>query len=972
MKKWGWRLIAALAGLYLLAAAVLLPYLIEKILPPAVQEKTGGTLQLGSVSFNPFILELQVRDIRFTSPESKRLFALRRLEVNMDVLPLLWGELSLNNIGLISPKLYVEQHKDGSYNFDWLLRNLEAKSEKTATTDSDNTNAGLPAVAVETFSLEDGMVDFIDYSRPNTLHLTLQPVALSLHDLHTKGGGANRIHFSVGTGGGGLLDVKSHIVSFDPLALAGHVDYRAGKLYLAYHFLQQLSALELADGRMHAALDFDVNLSDMNATVIDDINLSVQKVRVISKATHADVLRVGQCSVTAGPILPLRQKAAVSEVAIDDMYLAAVRQPDKSIDWEHFFPSKEAAQSGAHEDNGSLKSKNGTWDAKIAKTQLRGLQVRFEDRSLPSPASLSVNDFNLTLSPVTTDLSRRVRFENRFGLNHRGAVEINGTIVPEPLRAEIDLRVDHLQLNPFDPYVRAVSYASLERGSISMDGRVAFAPSKRRADLRAMGRFRVDDLLVSDRRDAMPLVSTKALEIDSYLFEWKPNRLHVDGALLDAFYANILVDQNRTLNLASLMLPAEAESHDSQPTADAAKQKEPFPVRIVRFEVRNGAVHFADASLPLPFDTQVHDVNGQILNIATLPEETTYLHVDGEIDRYGTASAKGSFNAGSPKRFADIDVVFRNIELPSYTPYSGKFVGRAIRSGKLSVTLRYRIDQGTMRGDNTLVINKIEMGREIESNSSVSLPLEFAIALLEDSDGIIDIDMPVEGNVNNPDFKWGGVVWNAFVNLLTKAVTAPFELIGSMLGIEGDELKAVPFEAGSATIDAVARERLDLLAKALMKRPKLAITVTGTYNIEADKHALQRQALLKQLLGTKQIESIDAREELAPGLLEPIFVERMGEEALAALKAERDQLDTDDETKARTYTRKLVASLIKTQPLPDDALDSLALARAKAIRSYLAVHHGVAPQRVMGTDPVSSEAEDGIVASKITLVVSEQ
>ncbi|HHD72315.1 MAG TPA: DUF748 domain-containing protein, partial [Epsilonproteobacteria bacterium] len=112
------------------------------------------------------------------------------------------------------------------------------------------------------------------------------------------------------------------------------------------------------------------------------------------------------------------------------------------------------------------------------------------------------------------------------------------------------------------------------------------------------------------------------------------------------------------------------------------------------------------------------------------------------IDRYGTASAKGSFNAGSPKRFADINVVFRNIELPSYTPYSGKFVGRAISSGKLSVTLRYRIDKGTMRGDNTLVINKIEMGREIESNSSVSLPLEFAIALLEDSDGIIDIDMP--------------------------------------------------------------------------------------------------------------------------------------------------------------------------------------------------------------------------------------
>jgi len=232
---------------------------------------------------------------------------------------------------------------------------------------------------------------------------------------------------------------------------------------------------------------------------------------------------------------------------------------------------------------------------------------------------------------------------------------------------------------------------------------------------------------------------------------------------------------------------------------------------------------------------------------------------------------------------------------------------------------------------------------------------------------VIDIDMPVAGDVDNPEFKWGGVVWNAFVNLLTKAVTAPFALIGSMLGIDGEELKAVPFEPGSAVVDAVARERLDQLAAALAKRPRLGITVTGSYDAEADTHALKRRALVKEALGAEAKENIDARTALVPALLEPMYERRLGAEALETLRAGIEASDADEAEKSALYRDALFETMLETQPLSADALPALANRRAAAIRNYLEINHGVAKERMVTETPKAEEATDGYIDTEIGL-----
>ncbi|MHC3993389.1 DUF748 domain-containing protein [Thiomicrolovo sp. ZZH C-3] len=1190
MKRWIRRILLGVLSLYLLAALFAVPYLIRTKVPELVGEMTGGTLEIDGAQFNPFILDLTVEGIRFADPHGEPLASLRRLDVNVDVLHLLWGEVSVEYFGLRGLRLSIVQEPDGGFNFDWLTHLGSADTAEIQTPPAETNGSAMPSLRLETFELEDGGITFTDLSRPVPLQLDFSPIGLDLHDIDTGGGGDNELHLFAHTEGGGLLDVKSRVHTFEPFAISGTVDYDAGRLYDAWHFLREISALEVADGRMELHFTYDINLAELNATAIDDLRFALNRLRVKPKAENADVLRVASLTVEGGPIRPLAQFGRIDTAGIEGLYVDLKRHKDGSLNWAHYFPKSDDADVSAAPATDTTATASTPWDLLISRVTLRHIKGHFEDSSVRPAVQLALDDFNLTahrvsalpatplaydmalqlnktmrcraegrlshtpldatalascsgldvtwfnpyidaaadaalarhdvvlrsavlgaaadvtaseanasvavtvndanatlhsllLTPksskrklaafdalsvtgvtastatkqagvgrivlekpqvnlrrerdgsidaarlvkakpavpakrgaakkaqqaeapwnaaiekiqvrngaasfrdaaiarttttrvqrfdldvngVTTDSSRAIGVQGSFRINGDGRVRAKGSLVPEPLKATTDFSVSGLRLKPFSPYVEEGMFIRLDDGRVGLKGQTRYRPSKRAADLRLRGDFSLNDLRVNDTRDGTPLVSLKTLGAKKLLFELAPDQFYVDNVTMGGFFSSILIDANKTLNLATLMRPSKRAAAPKRAEKAAEAPTQPFPVRIMKFTLYNGAVHFADDSLPLPFDTQIHDVNGEVLGISTLPGDTTYLQVAGEIDEYGAARAEGSLNTGDPKAFTDIGVNFRNIELKSYSPYSGKFVGRAIDSGKLSVTLRYRIVKGAMQGDNGMVINKIMLGDSIESNESVSLPLDFAIALLEDRDGVIDIDMPVEGDVNNPEFKWGKVVWNAFVNLLTKAVTAPFDLIGSMLGIEGDSLKEVVFAAGSPAVDPVARERLDMLAKVMIKRPKLALTLQGTYDPKADAHELKKQALVRDVLAQQGEDAASTENVLVPRLLEPLFEQRLGEEALDALEEEVDALDEDRKTRKRIYREKLVAKMIASQPLPEGALEALAHARAAAIRNYMIATHGMEAGRFTERDPEALSGEKGEVPSRLGL-----
>ncbi len=299
------------------------------------------------------------------------------------------------------------------------------------------------------------------------------------------------------------------------------------------------------------------------------------------------------------------------------------------------------------------------------------------------------------------------------------------------------------------------------------------------------------------------------------------------------------------------------------------------PVNIIK-----GTFIFEDKNLPLDFKTIVSNLNGKISEFKNSESSSTNLEVKGVIDEYGVAKITGIVHPNNIKLLTDINLVFNNIAIKNFTPYSGKFLGRAIKNGKLDLNLKYNIQKSNLDAQNSIVISKLELGDNIESSNAVSLPLEIAIALLENSNGVIDINLPVSGNIDDPQFSLSSIVWKAFVNLITKAVTAPFSLLANIFNFNEDEIKSVKFNDLEDEITPIQKETLDKIAQILKVKKEISIELIPSYKEDNETYALKKQIYLAKKdddrnLKKEEIEELISKENIKIADLEKIAKNRV-------------------------------------------------------------------------------------------------
>jgi hypothetical protein len=268
-----------------------------------------------------------------------------------------------------------------------------------------------------------------------------------------------------------------------------------------------------------------------------------------------------------------------------------------------------------------------------------------------------------------------------------------------------------------------------------------------------------------------------------------------------------------------------------------------YRMTIDRIRVEHGEMDFADHSLALPFGTRIHDFKGAFNGISTQTGALAELELDGRVDEFGLARAVGQIDLFNPTGFMDIKTVFRNVEMTNLTPYTATFVGRKIQSGKLSLDLEYKIKERQLLGENQIIMDKLTLGERVESPTAKDLPLDLAIAILQDSDGKIDLGLPVSGSLDDPQFSYGRIIWKAIGNIITKIVTAPFRALGALFGGGGEKLEKVAFEAGEAGLTPPEKEKFKQISQILNKRPGLALTVHGAWSAEIDRPALKELQL---------------------------------------------------------------------------------------------------------------------------------
>jgi len=611
--------------------------------------------------------------------------------------------------------------------------------------------------------------------------------------------------------------------------------------------------------------------------------------------------------------------------------------------------------------------------------------VALIDQTFQPAISYDIEQINAAISKVAIPAKNISPFDLSLQIKQGGSVKAKGTL--DLLRESVDVKFDaaNIALPPLDPLLKRDTSLTLMSGTAGASGRVTIDGKKSPAAIRYTGTAGIADLEIQTVAKEK-LAGLKRLALNDIVVDAGEHRVAVSQVELSGPYAKLVINKDKSTNLDAARKPSAKPA--AAPPASAAPAEPaaaPMAITVERIRVEGGAMDFADFSLILPFATFIKDLQGSASGLSSSPDSRASLKFEGGIADYGLARAEGTIQPFAPKKFTDIAVAFRNVELIPMSAYTATFAGRKIASGKVSLDLQYKIENSKLLGDNKMVLDKFTLGERVESPTAVNLPLDLAIALLTDSSGKIDLTLPVAGDIDNPEFSYGHVVWQAIRTVLTRVVTAPFRALGSLFGSGAETLGDIVFDPGSARLLPTEQEKLRRVAEGLQKRPQLKLQVQGTYHKEIDARALRARAVRADL-AAREGTKLAPGEDPGPVGFDNAKTQRALEnmlEARAGGNAVTTFFEDFRKSAGRDVSRVNVAlalvgrgagdralyvamhqRLIELQPLPGNALGDLAKARAEAITQVMNGTLKFEPARITGkpADAVEEADKNGVPA----------
>ncbi|MCW8954289.1 MAG: DUF748 domain-containing protein [Sulfurimonas sp.] len=730
-------------------------------------------------------------------------------------------------------------------------------------------------------------------------------------------------------------------------------------------YIDQIASNELKTYNLelkNAIANFDVNatLKDENSTInafVKRANFSLDKFVLNRKDTDEKLVDFKNFNINGVRVDTKIKDVNIEKIALNNLGVYAKKNKNGAINLEGLVEAKEMAKTENISKKSETAQEEKSYRVKLKHFDVNSAKLAFKDDSLQSVATSKIDKININAYDIDSNEKSWLKYDMSLRVNEKGSVSSKGSVRHTPLKQKGSISLNRISLKEITPYLGESLFVQIDDGYLSLESKLEYNKDDKKADLFVNGGLKIEKFKLSDSRSHTPLITFAKTELKTFNFEMFPNSLYIDTVELDKFYVDAQIDEKKQMNFAKLSKLKDDSNLTKTEDANASKtsKEEKFPMKIMRLHVTNGKANFADYSLPIRFKTSIHDLNGDIYAISTKKGEVSYIDIDGEVDEYGSTKLKGSIEVSDIKSFTDIGFSFKNLSLDSYSGYSAQFAGYKIDKGKLFLDLNYKIHDSELLGENSLVIKSIELGDEIEDENITKLPLGFAIALLEDSDGVIDIDMPVEGNLDAPDFKYGALVLKTFANLIIKAVASPFNFLGAAMGINGDDLKYAEFDASEHSILPPEKEKLDNIVKILLKKPRLALAIAPSYNKELDKKAIQAKKLQLQVL-----KKSDGKGVATIDILEDIYEKSVGEKALDALEKEFEKRYTKDEIFKIEYTKELLARCRDIQTVSIDELKALATTRAAKLQEYLVLTKNIDSSRVVMHEIEELEEDDGI------------
>src|SRR5215472_3857527 len=1015
----GLAIVVVLVGAYAAAGFLAVPYFARKSAVNFVRTHYGRTLSIGEIRFNPFTLTLDVRRVALPDADGQKLLSFEHLRVALQLASIWRLGPSFGDILLEQPYVRAVLRPNGELNLADLGKGFPPSPPEAQK--AQKQPAQPPRLYIRRLAVLAGTAVFEDHTRATPFRAEFKPIVFELRDFSTRGASGDGYALEAASPEGERL-VWNGTVRLAPLASRGVFEVTDLKARTVWNYLRDSLPFEIAAGTIALKGDYELGGAPGPMSLAVNVhNTTVTGLGVRPKGGAENYIDVARIAVEETRCDLTRHSVNVAKVALSGGDIKAWLDESRKLNLLELMAAASAPGEGneaaAVPDAHPAKAAGGgaarasAWTLSVPDVRAEGFKVSAEDRGVSPAAALTLTPLNVHVTGFNTAPDNTLDVTLDSGLSPAGKIAGRAKVTPQSQTVSAQLEANDLPLTLLQPYLTHYTSMTLLKGTLGTKLDI-----KRGEDgaLAIGGTTAVHELRTVDNALKLDFIKWHDLRVADIRYRSAPMSVRVGTVTALEPYVRMVIAPDRTINIKEVLTPAGAArgkpssgaaptkaggtadqpgaaaadqpaTPGDQPSApavaapaaatpSASKRKSktppqkaaapaapltPFPVSIGTVTLVNGSANYSDLWIKPSFAIGIQSLGGKITGLSSDPQSRARVQLDGKVDRYAPWKVTGEVNLLSAALFTDLIMSFSDVDLTVVNPYSGHFVGYKIDKGKLSVDVHYQIEERKLTAAQHFVVDQLELGERVESPDAVHVPLKIAVALLKDRNGVIDLNLPMSGSLDDPKFRIGPILWQMFVNLLTKVATAPFALLGHLFGGGNEHMNIIEFDGGSAELAKPAQDQLTSLAKALKERPQLKLDVPIVYADTIDRPALAALRLRNELnareLSTRagrkhpdtafELALVDPEKHFK--LLLEQYQAELGKDkplppsVLAVQQAKRNETPPYDPA-----ISDLNAALIDHVQVSDDALAALGKERAQAIEGALVADAQVETSRV--------------------------
>ncbi|MBL0467421.1 DUF748 domain-containing protein [Aeromonas veronii] len=965
------------------------PRLVQRYLPGWLAEHYGLQLTLGEIDVGVRNPSLTLGATALLDTKQQPIIGFEQLFITPD-LQASWQQkgVVLSAVTLTKPVVLLQRLADKKGEVRLNLTDALATLLAPAPSPEPETASAPLLVDIASVNVTDGHVRYQDQrkeSEPGWLPpLNLEKMTLKLDNLRTEANHPTAYQLNA------TINGKSSLAAHGKLDVMSGMGQ--GKASLKQVDLKPFAPLwapylklDLAKGHANAEVEYQLKEGKQGV----QWQLSKGKLTLdnwqLKKHKGDEFARFGQLALSELAVDGQKQSLQIGKVTLQQPLLKATLNPQQELDLADLLieqapakPVKEAntanevasnaapksAQQAKTAGNGKKQVPDKPWQWQIKQILIDKGDLTLTESSSGKPQARQLSGLKLALGPLGSKGEQPSKLTLATQFNQSSPLTFDGQLTLTPFTLSGDINQQGLPLTLAQPYLADLVRIKVQNGLLSSKTRLDLATTAQGdlSKLTLQGGLDVNGLKVVDRADNQRLLEFNTLALTGLTYDGISQQMRIKDIALNKPFARIEINEDGTTNLQQLLLPQPAATNS--PHATAGSKAPDFRFTIDQLRTEQGNLRFADRSLSQDFVADIASLGGQSRHISNIPGQRSDLAFNGKVDRYAPVTIRGGTNLLVANPILDIAVAFHNLELTTFTPYSGTYAGYAIDKGQLSMKLHYKLEGNRLEGDNDITIKKLQLGEKIKSDQAKDLPLGLAIALLSDANGVIQMNLKVKGDLDQPDFSIGNIFWDVLGNTLSKAITSPFSLLAS-LADDTEDLDELPFLPGDPDLTPTQQEKLVKLAQALKDRPKLSMNIRGKVNFNEERPILQRQKLervLAKLTGNQADLDLLEQDSALQEALARAYEERFGED----LDDLADRLHLDEESAA--LRAQAVILLRDQQLITAKSLRNLAMRRAQNTKEFLVDSQGIAPERLFVLD---SQVKEEDKEAKVILTLDQ-